>query len=67
MGKLSGRSALVSGGASGIGKAIARLFLDEGAAVVISDINASLLDTTVKELADHGSGQRGRGRRSLDG
>jgi NAD(P)-dependent dehydrogenase (short-subunit alcohol dehydrogenase family) len=54
MGKLSGRSALVSGGASGIGRAIAQLFLEEGAAVVISDINASLLDTTVKELSELG-------------
>jgi NAD(P)-dependent dehydrogenase (short-subunit alcohol dehydrogenase family) len=51
MGKLSGRSALVSGGASGIGKAIAALFVAEGASVVISDINESLLETTVKELS----------------
>ena len=54
MSKLSGRNALVSGGASGIGKAIAQLFLEEGAAVVISDINAGLLDKTVKELSDLG-------------
>ena len=55
MGKLSGRSALVSGGASGIGKAIAQLFLEEDAAVVISDINAGLLEETVKELSELGS------------
>jgi NAD(P)-dependent dehydrogenase (short-subunit alcohol dehydrogenase family) len=54
VGKLSGRVALVSGGASGIGRAIAQLFLEEGAAVVIGDINASLLDTTVKELSELG-------------
>lgn len=54
MGKLTGRSALVSGGASGIGKAIAELFLREGAAVVIADINADGLDATVKELSGHG-------------
>jgi NAD(P)-dependent dehydrogenase (short-subunit alcohol dehydrogenase family) len=55
MGKLSGRSALVSGGASGIGKAIAQRFLEEGASVVISDINAAGLDTAVAELAAYGS------------
>lgn len=54
MGKLTGRSALVSGGASGIGRAIAELFLDEGAAVAIADINADGLDAAVKELAGHG-------------
>jgi NAD(P)-dependent dehydrogenase (short-subunit alcohol dehydrogenase family) len=55
MGRLSGKSAVVSGGASGIGKAIAQLFLEEGAKVVIADINGALLEKTVTELAAHGS------------
>jgi NAD(P)-dependent dehydrogenase (short-subunit alcohol dehydrogenase family) len=40
--------------ASGIGKAIAQLFLEEGARVVISDINSSVLELAVKELAAFG-------------
>jgi NAD(P)-dependent dehydrogenase (short-subunit alcohol dehydrogenase family) len=54
MDKLTGRSALVSGGASGIGKAIAQLFLEEGASVAISDINGDGLDAAVKELSGSG-------------
>ena len=55
MDKLAGRSALVSGGASGIGKAIAQLFLEEGASVAISDINGDGLDAAVKELSGYGT------------
>src|ERR1700746_4070875 len=55
MDKLAGRSALVSGGASGIGKAIAQLFLEEGASVGISDINGDGLDAAVKELSGVGT------------
>jgi NAD(P)-dependent dehydrogenase (short-subunit alcohol dehydrogenase family) len=54
MGKLTGRSAMVSGGASGIGKAIAQLFLEEGARVVVTDINGGGLDAAVKELSGYG-------------
>jgi len=53
--KLANKVALVSGGASGIGRAIAEEFLEAGARVVITDINESLLDSTVAELADRGS------------
>jgi NAD(P)-dependent dehydrogenase (short-subunit alcohol dehydrogenase family) len=54
MGKLTGQVALVSGGASGIGKAIARAFLDEGARVLISDIAKERLDEAVAELSAAG-------------
>ncbi len=55
MARLSGKSAIVTGGASGIGKAIAQLFLEEGARVVIADINKGLLETTTRELSKSGT------------
>ena len=39
MGKLDGRTALITGGASGIGAAISELFANEGARVVVLDLN----------------------------
>ena len=61
MARLDGKTALISGGASGIGKAIAQLFLEEGARVVITDINADALKVALDELAKFGpvSGVRG--------
>jgi rhamnulose-1-phosphate aldolase/alcohol dehydrogenase len=45
---LSGRVALVTGSAGGIGKAIARKFIDEGACVLINDNDATRLATAVE-------------------
>jgi NADP-dependent 3-hydroxy acid dehydrogenase YdfG len=47
---LSGRIALVTGSAGGIGKAIAKKFAAEGACVVINDINQERLDSAVAEF-----------------
>ncbi|MBL0269912.1 MAG: bifunctional aldolase/short-chain dehydrogenase [Chitinophagaceae bacterium] len=47
---LSGRVALVTGSAGGIGKAIAKKFAEEGACVVINDINEERLDSTREEF-----------------
>lgn len=42
MGRLGGKVALVSGGASGIGAAHVRVFALEGAKVVLGDVQAEL-------------------------
>jgi NAD(P)-dependent dehydrogenase (short-subunit alcohol dehydrogenase family) len=50
---LSGRIALVTGSAGGIGKAIAKKFADEGACVIINDNDASRLDNARQDFARH--------------
>ena len=45
MGELSGKRAIVTGAASGIGRASALLFAREGALVVVVDINDAVADT----------------------
>lgn len=47
---LSGRIALVTGSAGGIGKAIARKFADEGACVIVNDNDASRLEKAKDEF-----------------
>ena len=47
---LSGRIALITGSAGGIGKAIARKLIEEGACVVLNDINAVRLEKTLEEF-----------------
>ena len=46
---LAGRIALVTGGAGGIGRAIAERLMGEGACVILSDIDKASLDATVAE------------------
>jgi NADP-dependent 3-hydroxy acid dehydrogenase YdfG len=50
MAKLAGKVAVVTGGGSGVGKAVAGLFLKAGAKVVVAGRDAAKLDATVKEL-----------------
>lgn len=47
---LSGKIALVTGSAGGIGKAIARKFVEEGAVVVLNDMNAERLQSAGEEF-----------------
>lgn len=47
MGRLSGKIAIVTGGASGIGKAMVELFQKEDATVIAADIN----DSTIAEIS----------------
>lgn len=47
---LSGKIALVTGSAGGIGKAIARKFVEEGAVVILNDMNAERLQSAGEEF-----------------
>ncbi len=50
MTRLSGKLCLVTGAARGIGQAIARAFVDEGAEVIVTDINHETGEATAKAL-----------------
>jgi 3alpha(or 20beta)-hydroxysteroid dehydrogenase len=50
MARLTGKVAIVTGAAQGMGEAHARMFVDEGAKVILTDINAELGSVLAKEL-----------------
>ena len=54
MESLSEKIVLVTGGAQGIGKGLARACLQRGASVVITNLDSEIAATTVAELSEHG-------------
>ena len=53
MGLLEGQRAVVTGGASGIGRATARRMAEEGAVVAVIDINGDAADQVAGEIGGH--------------
>jgi NAD(P)-dependent dehydrogenase (short-subunit alcohol dehydrogenase family) len=53
--KLEGKAALVTGGGSGIGRAICLAFAREGASVAVNDIRPESIDETVRAMGESGA------------
>ena len=54
MKNFKGKRVLITGGASGIGKIMGRIFLEKGAILIIWDINQTKIDETVEEFSKQG-------------
>jgi NAD(P)-dependent dehydrogenase (short-subunit alcohol dehydrogenase family) len=54
MGKLEGKVAVITGAASGMGRATAIRFAKEGAAVIVADLNSQAGEETIAEIAAGG-------------
>ena len=54
MKELRGRVAVVTGGASGIGRALAKALLGEGMKVVLADVEEPALEATAEALSAEG-------------
>ncbi len=56
--KLTHKIAVITGGARGIGLAIAQRYLSEGASVVVADIDQGAIDEAVATLQQHGRAEQ---------
>ena len=59
MALLTGKTAVITGGSTGIGFATAKRFIDEGAYVFVTGRRQAELETAVKELGDNATGVQG--------
>ncbi len=55
----TGKTAFVTGGASGIGLALGRAFAEAGMKVMLADVEASALDQALQGLSNYGNRMRG--------
>jgi NADP-dependent 3-hydroxy acid dehydrogenase YdfG len=55
MNDFQGKTAVITGGASGIGLAMGRLFTEQGMNLVLADVEQAALDTAVSELQQQGA------------
>ena len=56
MNSFKGKGVVVTGAASGIGKAIATAFVEAGASVLLCDLNAGAVDAAARELGERAIG-----------
>jgi len=57
--RVSHKVAVITGGANGLGFAMARALADNGAKVIIFDVDRAALDNAVNELSARGESVRG--------
>ena len=63
---LKGKTAVITGGSTGIGLAVAKRFVEEGAYVFINGRSQAELDATVKEIGENVTGVQGDGSKQGD-
>ena len=53
MDRFKGKTALITGGTTGLGFATAKLFIEEGARVIVTGRNPATIKAAQAELGDH--------------